>query len=172
MLMLASFLSLFLFNIATNALSATKTFNPTGDTYIAYDAPDTNFCNELEVAIAANTDILAYVKFDISSIPSGSIINSANLRLFCTTILENGTVNISRYSSSYNECEVDWNNYPILEGPTVSSTPPGTSQWWEIPVTSIVKEGFEDNASSIWFGLEKLSDGLVMFYSSESSTKR
>ena len=164
-------LSLLLLSVGTNALAATETFNPTGDTYVAAEIPDMKFCNEPTVAIATHTDILAYVKFNISSIPSGSIIDSAELRLTCMQIIDNGPVAIGRVSSSWNECDVDWNHQPAVEPPVVTSTPPGTYQWWKINVTSIVEEGFEDNASNMGFRLEKLSDGLVQFYSSESSTK-
>jgi len=167
------FLSLILFFISSepNVFAATETFNPTGDTYVAAEIPDMKFCNETTVAVGTHTDMLGYVKFNISSIPSGSIINSAELRLWCIQIINNGAVFVGRVSSSWTECGVDWNHQPAVEPPILSSTPPGTFQWWQIDITSIVQEGFEDNASNMGFRLEKASNGLVQFHSSEGSSK-
>ena len=82
-------LSLLLLSVGTNAFAATQTFNPTGDTYVAAEIPDMKFCNEPTVAVGTHTDMLGYVKFNLSSIPSGSIINSAELRLWCIQIINN-----------------------------------------------------------------------------------
>jgi len=162
-------ISLLLIGIGGDVFAATKTINPSADSYVAADTPTTKYGSDSTVAIGTHTEILAYIKFNLSSIPSGSTINNAKLRLYCTTIIDNGSVLISRASSIWTESGVTWNNRPGWETPIVTSTSPGSFQWWEIDVKPIVKKWITDGASNRGFYLEKSSSGLVMFYSRESS---
>ena len=165
---LSILLSLLLLSIGINCLAASITLNPDADAYVMAITPDSNYGSEVSVTIGGtDPEVLAYVKFNLSSIPSGSIINDAKLHLYCTTIFDNGPVGIALAESAWAEGEVTWNNRPGPEHPVVTSTPPGSSQWWEIPVTSIVKKWIEDGASNRGFRLEKLGSGFIQFYSRE-----
>ena len=147
-----------------------KTLTATADSYVAADAPNNNFGGELNISIGTHTEVLGFVTFNISSIPSGSIVNSATLRMYPTTLISSDSVAISRVSGSWSENGVTWNNRPGWNLPVLTSTPPGTFQWWTIDVTSIVKKWVEDGATNYGFYLEG-SSGIVQVNSRQSSNK-
>ena len=121
--------------------------------------------------IGTSTEILAYLKFGHSSIPSDAIIGNAKLALYCTTIVDNGSVGICRALSSWTENVLTWNNRPGGDIPVITSTPSGSSQYWRIDVTSIVKEWIENGVENSDFYLEKFAPTLVMCSSKEGSHK-
>jgi hypothetical protein len=151
--------------------SETTTLNPSADTYVTADMPNTNWGHELTVATGTALAMVAYVKFNLGSIPVGATINTATLRLYCININNNSIVGICRTSSSWSEYGVTWNTpRPGWDLPCVTSTPCGTSCWWEIDVKSIVTKWVTYGESNRGFYLEKSSDGFVQFYSRELST--
>lgn len=168
---------LFLLYIAVitsqNVLSQTTvSCDPIADTYIASGIPNQNYGSETTIAIGIHTEILAFIKFDISAIPTGSTINSAKLRLYVSSLVDNSDVVVGRAKNLWNETNVTWNNNSTTwELPYVQSRPQGVSQWWEIDVTSIVKKWIEEDLYNYGFYLEKANSGIVMFYSRESSNK-
>ncbi|SHI57753.1 Por secretion system C-terminal sorting domain-containing protein [Tangfeifania diversioriginum] len=151
-----------------------KTFSVHSDTYVASDTPGTNYCNEQSVAIGTHQDIIGLIYFfiGIDDIPSGSTIDNATLKLYCTTITENSNVAISRISEGWGECSVNWNNRPGSDSPVKLSKPQSTNQWWEIDVTDIVKEWVTFGESNNGFYLEKSNSGIIMFNSSENSSNK
>lgn len=153
--------------------SETITLNPIADAYVTADMPTTNWGDDLGVAIGTHTEIIAYVKFNVGSIPVGSTINTATLRLYCTAIIDNSFVAIARISNSWNEYSVTWNNRPGWEAPVLTSTPcTPTACWWEIDVKNIVSRWVTYGDANYGFYFEKSSDGLVMFNSRESSSNK
>ncbi|NQU87105.1 MAG: DNRLRE domain-containing protein [Mariniphaga sp.] len=167
-------LILFFLFLALNVKANKKTFYIHSDTYVASGIPGGNFCNETSVAVSTYQEIIGLLYFYIGNddIPRGSKINKATLRLYCTTITDNSNVVISRISGHWNECTVNWNNRPGRESPNKLSKPNGTYQWWEIDVTNIVEKWIAFDYSNYGFGLEKSSDGIVMFNSSENSSNK
>src|SRR5262245_12299923 len=71
------------------ALEATVTLTPTADTYVQSNAPGTSFATlpEFQVLVdrtVAVIDANALLQFDLSVLPTGAIINRAELRLYQT----------------------------------------------------------------------------------------
>jgi hypothetical protein len=64
-------------------------------------------------------DYMSFIHFDLSGIPSGSTINSANLRLHVRESLfqgvgNEGTVEVYRVDDSWSEATITWNNQPEI----------------------------------------------------------
>jgi hypothetical protein len=131
------------------------TFTPTDDTYIAMNSPDGNN-GDLDLMCARNRYGYPYhpnywecnilIMFDISSIPSNAIINSAKLYLFYFTWGSNNPIgrDLTLYSISndWDESIVTWNNRPNFD-PIISSSaiaPSSPSVWMVWNVTSDVEK--------------------------------
>jgi len=156
--------------ICSQAFGETVTLYPTDDSYVSVDlADDASWCNSSTVSIGTYDQLVAYIKFNLNSIPVGSNVTNATLRLYPTAIIDNSNVGICLTLSAWSECNLTWSGHPSGGWPCIESQPPGISQWWEISVTDLVEEWIENGESNWGFRLEKASSGIVMFYSSESS---
>ena len=132
-----------------------KTFTPTDDTYIAMNSPDANNGN-LDLTCARNRYGHPYhptywecdipIMFDISSIPSNAIINSAKLYLFYFTWASNNPVGrdltLYRISNDWDESIITWNNRPSYDTMISSSAivPDFAGVWMVWDVTSDVEK--------------------------------
>ncbi len=121
--------------LAASAQAASVTLNPTQDSYVSSSFPDNNY-NEIYVAFgeATTTVFRAYLKFDVSSIPSGSTITSATLRLYREDNWNDALRNflVSRIASNWTETGPTWNTRPNRTAtPTATGFggTPGTTGW-------------------------------------------
>jgi len=151
-------------------IGQTATLISIADSYVSVDIPTQNFGDEQLVAIGPYNDILGFIRFNLSSIPSDAIIDFAELRLYATTVNDNESVVISRISTSWSESGVTWNNRPGGTLPVISSSPPGSFEWWEINVKPIVDEWISGGEPNYGFHFESNS-GLVMVGSREYTKK-
>lgn len=106
------------------------------DARIRRGSGTTNFGSETTMIVGATgtttaTINRALVQFDLSSIPAGSTINSADLELYATakdTSADNVTENIQRITASWTEGGATWNNMNANFDAAVSGTfSPGTT---------------------------------------------
>ena len=96
---------------------AQVTLNPSADTYIRSDTADTNYeattfyIGERNDAVNAKTRLL--IKFDTSSIPTGSTINSATLSLYKVLDLSSNarTLYVNYLKRNWLESQATWNSY-------------------------------------------------------------
>jgi hypothetical protein len=132
-----------------------NTFTPTDDTFIVMKAPDGNSGDRDEMFVRNRyghpyhpyyweRDIL--IKFDISSIPSNAIINSAKLYIYYFAWKDNNPVgrdlNLYRITNNWHELIVTWNTRPSFD-PMISSSaivPSSSGVWMEWDVTSDVEK--------------------------------
>jgi hypothetical protein len=104
--------------------STTITLEAISDSYVSSSDPDSNYgsLTTIKTEITAGTEknyTYTYLMFDLSSIPSNTLINSANLSLYMTGIsgqvpLTTGGRIYTYYSSdtSWSETGITWNNKP------------------------------------------------------------
>ncbi|MBL0104671.1 MAG: DNRLRE domain-containing protein [Bacteroidetes bacterium] len=153
--------------------------------------PAQNNPNELEYfggtwTIQGDTTIWRNLfKFDISAIPSNSIIQSANLSLYFaaqssfpgandTSLSSSNACVIQRVTSPWTESTVTWNNQPSVSsnnsvtiGPSVS----GAEDFPNIDVTALVQDMVNDPTNSYGFRLSQAFEqayGRMLFASGDN----
>jgi len=144
-------------NIAVESIksddSIDYTFNPTDDALVKIDGPDINYASsDLQVrnkygkdgSSGFNWDSL--IKFNVSSIPSGTSILSANLRIyFYVHYTERNPagrdLNLYRATSEWEEKIVTWNTQPSYTSqPTTYSSVPTSFRWMTWDVTGDIQD--------------------------------
>ncbi|NVJ22251.1 DNRLRE domain-containing protein [Myxococcus sp. AM011] len=146
------------------------------DTTIASLTPNSNF-GSLQLNVDYLNPIIlasrqeALLKFDVSSIPSNSTINSATLQLFAVAQLNAVTVHAA--TAAWDEFTVTFNSFNQQFSPTVRATiPPALLSARNVNVTGLVTD---------WVSGSLVNNGLLLdtaatavsvpsiFYSSEST---
>jgi len=163
--------SVFSLVLCNTAYCETGTYYPSEDSYVnSSNENDGTWCEGSTVSIAkGNDETIAYINFNLSSVPAEVNITQATLRLYTTTIISNGNVAFALVSNPWAECQLTWADHPEFESPITQSQPSMTSSWWEIDVTAYVEKWIETGASNKGFRLDKLSDGVITFSSNESA---
>ena len=126
-------------------------FNPTGDVYIKHTVPDDTF----DIAyLSVRNEYGAYgagyawdglIKFDVSSIPSGTTIISASLYMYYWSFQDSNPagrpITLYRVTSDWDETSVTWNTQPSYASqPTTSSKVPSSYGWMTWNVTDDVQD--------------------------------
>ena len=115
-------------------------------------------------------DYRSLIEFDLSNIPSGAVINSADLSLYShdspglgshsTTSGSNESV-LSRITSSWEENSVTWNNQPtttIENQVFLSESSSSTQDYLNIDVTDLIEDMIADPSNSHGFLLKLLNE--------------
>jgi len=96
----------------------TITINPIADSTVQEGDPDENFGDITSLFLSSADEGYknerTYLKFDVSSIPDGAIINEAILRLYCWSALyANVDAWLWGIEESWEELTITWNNQPF-----------------------------------------------------------
>ena len=135
------------FSIA-NVSANTNTLNLSslGDSYIDQHNPSTNYGSNWHMYVNPknNQEEKLLIIFNLNSLPSNIIVNSANLYIFLGSDVPSSsrTHNIYKITSSWTESEVKWSNQPSISSSLTSSTNTGTTPfvWKNWDVTSDVQD--------------------------------
>ena len=97
------------------------TLGPVADAYVNEGSPNTNYGNDtlLHVDPVNGAFERVLVRFDVTSIPNGSTVESATLTMCMQNILSlavGRTHGLHRMSGSWTEAGVTWNNAPSFSG--------------------------------------------------------
>lgn len=119
----------------------------------------------------------AFLKFDVSSIPSDAAINSAKFRIYMHSATPSGDSDMrveSRHlGSDWSQCSVTWNSHQPDWGPVYGESWIGTNPGWlEFDVTDIVRDwvyGTHANYGLTVMGDETVRERQRMFYSSRDT---
>ena len=114
------------------ALADTVTLNPNQDSFVRQDSGgNDNYGSSSDLRVRSNGRFYwseqrnnrTYVQFDLSSIPSGSTINSAELRLYMYDAPnQNRTYRVHRVTQSWGETTITWNNAASYDSTVTAST--------------------------------------------------
>ena len=156
------------------------------DTYITSKLPNNNWCtsNFLRVGYAQSPDnygaVRTFLRFDLSSIPTDAVINSARFRIYQNTATPAGDSDMrfeSRHLlSDWNECQVTWNNHQPQWGGVISSTWVGTTiGWLETDASQLVRDwvyGTHPNYGALLLGDETPRERERIFFSRDDAGGR
>jgi hypothetical protein len=154
--------------------------NDTADTYVDTRQPTRNYGRDklLFSQFDSGNDRRASVffKFDLSSIPHGSTISEATIRVYLRDMTGQKTVNIGVYraTSDWSEWETTWQNKPVGPGPVTSNLISQTPGYKSFDATALVNGWL--NSSYPDFGLflasKSKSSYIVTFNSREASANQ
>jgi len=176
---------LYFWSFDVNAVPANvyTTIDSIADAYVNASNPETNFGGVANLYVSANSAIdFSYIKFDLTSIPPGANIISANLTVYFSgtggDIYWSPADSIGAYycsNNSWTEPGITWNNKP-------SFNPSPTSSWslslfnffdyklWDVTadVNTALTSGI---LTEVLKFATKTGDGYALFQSREGSNK-
>jgi len=97
--------------------------------------------------ILTNGNARALAEFDLSSIPTGSVINSATITLTCENYYTTITVYIHRITASWLENTVTYNNQPAHDATADASLSVSSVGAKDFSVTALVQEWIDGTAN-------------------------
>jgi len=158
------------------ASTSTITIYPSDDTYVCADDATGNYGNSSRLKVGKNNgddqyEKIAYLKFDLSSIPDGAVIISATLKLYDETSVSIN-IKVYRVAEDWSESDINWNNKPSFdESYTYASVNSGGSgSWFEADITELVEEWLNGTYNNYGVALRAPSSNAYdQFYSKEDS---
>jgi hypothetical protein len=101
----------------SSAASSTLVFGPTVDTYVRQSTPADSYAVSSQIAAVGGSDArIALLRFTVGSIPAGTAVQSAKLRLVVTNDSTSGGIVSGVSNTSWPE-NVTWNAKPAIDGP-------------------------------------------------------
>ncbi|MBI4514725.1 MAG: DNRLRE domain-containing protein [Deltaproteobacteria bacterium] len=151
-----------------------------GDAFTVSTMPTTNkgTATSLEVASTVTTTKIAYMQFDLSTLPSpcSGLVNQAKLRLFLKTVLPTATggdFDVYRVTSAWAESTIKASVVPTLAvSPDISTVHVGVgnkTDFLVLDVTGAVQDWCDTPASNYGLALVAQS-GLTATFDSKEST--
>jgi len=136
-------------------LGAYGQITPTDDSYTNTGAATTNFGAAALLDVDAASQI-AYIRFNLASIPAGARVSQATLKLYVNSITTVGTFNVDYVNGAWNENTIDASNAPPLGTAIVSGvsvTPADVNQYILINITLAVQA---------WLNGSQTNDGIAL----------
>ena len=120
------------------------------DTYVNQAATGNNYGTATTMYVQARTAQArrTLVQFDVSSVPAGSVVNSATLELYATAVTGGLTLNAHRITGTWTETGVTWANQPAYNSTADASIAGGTGAGWRIwNVAAVVQQWVDGTAN-------------------------
>ena len=163
------------FLLPTSAFCASQTFTATQYANIYEANPNTNDHDTNGMWIVGdptNGDGWGLLKFDISSIPAGSTINTASLTMSCVSD-EGIDIAINFCNGYWSTSSVSWNNKPSMLGmiATSNDSGPGTWEWLSdgTDFPEVVQAWLDGSRYNNGLYVLPYSQGAAIFRTSHSS---
>ena len=150
-------------------------FNSIADTWADESKPTTNKGTDTVMLVRSwqsAKDARSFVEFDVSSIPSGSTVNTATLTLCATKVPSSArTIDLHRITASWVETTLTWNNQPGVAGSvTDSATTPGSPACMTWDVAADVQLWIDGTANEGWRAKDSV-EGQGTKYITEFATR-
>ena len=162
-------------NEAEGATCIDATFNSIADTWADESKPNNNKGTDTTMLVRSwqsGKNGRSFVEFDVSSIPSGSTVNTATLTLCATKVPSSTrTIDLHRVTASWVETTLTWNNQPGVAGSvTDSATTPGAPACMTWDVAADVQLWTDGTANEGWRAKDSV-EGQGTRYITEFATR-
>jgi len=128
---------------------------PSADAYTNTASPSTNYGSATTLGVDGATQI-AYIQFNLASIPAGASISQATLKLYVNSVTTAGSFNVDYVNGSWTESTITHNLAPAL-GTTIASgvalTTASKNQYILINITPAVEA---------WLNGSQTNDGIAL----------
>ena len=130
-----------------NAQEGEVTLNPTDDTYTDSYNPNSNYGGQSTLKVSRYEyfdeipEEIVWLKFNLSDVPDGAVVDIATLELHCSFALE--TYNVYAHScsdNSWNELTLTYSNMPSYNSTSMDSTVVASSEWYSWNVIDAVRK--------------------------------
>jgi len=150
-------------------------FNSIADTYADEFKPNDSHGTDTVMIVrswSAGKNQRSFVEFDVSSIPSGSTVNTATLTLCATKVPSIArTIDLHRITASWVETTLTWNNQPgVAASVTDSATTPGSPACMTWDVAADVQLWIDGTANEGWRAKDSV-EGQGTRYITEFATR-
>lgn len=168
-----------------DAQAGQTTLNPSDDTCVNSDASSSNYGGQENLQIwnyqytvsgqTYKSESIVWLKFNLSSVPSGAVIDEATLRLYTSLVDETFNVTACYCSdNSWTELGMTWDNMPTIGLIPVNSVLVATPyQWYNWNVSDAVKYAqVDNNLTAVTIALIEpnahSTSSMLWFYSKEA----
>ena len=129
--------------LSLHSLALAQSAPPSSDSYTLSSKPSMNFGTRTNLMVAQGTT--SFVQFDLSTLPSGTAINKATLRLYVDSVSSSGSFDVDQVSSAWAEETLNYSNQPPLGASAtglhpVSIDSSNLNQFVVIDITSLVQD--------------------------------
>jgi hypothetical protein len=159
-----------LFSLSAKSVSAQVgevTLKPTDDTYVDSSNPNSNYGEQNYLQIANyNSEInsnetyesIVWLKFSLSAVPDGAVIDGATLQLRTSSV--DGSFNVNAYSGSdflnvsavvsWTELTLTYSNMPSYNTTSMDSVLVATSgQWYNWSVVDAIRDALDNTGRTV-----------------------
>lgn len=137
------------------ALTVSAQITPSADAYTNSGTPTANYGSKTVLDVDGAMQI-TYIQFDLGSIPSGSVISQATLKLYVDSVPSAGSFNVDYVNGVWTESKITYSNAPAL-GNTIAAnvnvTTADKNQYILINVTP---------ALQAWLSGSQANDGIAL----------
>jgi hypothetical protein len=158
--------------ILVTSMAAYGQITPLGDTYTNSAAATTNYGAQKTLDVDAAKEI-TYIQFNLASVPTGSSISQATLKLYVNTVVTAGAFEVYAVNGTWTESALTYDLAPAL-GSVIDSNVPITTadknQYILIPMTSTVQEWLTTPSSNNGIALVAIGTFNATFDSKETTT--
>jgi hypothetical protein len=162
------------------AQSGEVTLKPTADAYVDSLNPTSNYGGQDYLQIRYwegypnNHESIVWLKFNLSSVPDGAVVDVATLQLYAYLVGETFSVQThSCYDNTWKELTLKYSNMPSYNTTSTDSVfVAADSQWYNWNVTDAVRNASSGNPKTVTIVMQELavhtSASNVSFYSKEA----
>jgi trimeric autotransporter adhesin len=169
-------LSLCFFVCLFSALAYSQATPPSGDTMSYSGSPTENYGSYTSLFVQTGSVISnSYIQFNLATVPTGSTVTKATLRLFVNTVTTAGSFDVYQLNNSWTESTLTYDNAPPLGqsatgGNPTAFTSSSLNQFILINITSLVQQWVNGSLTNNGLALAiTTSSGALAFDSKEAT---
>ena len=143
---------LFLLNLSVESHGQ---ITPSADAYTNSAAPSTNYGANTLLDVDGATET-TFIEFNLSSVPNGSIVKKATLKVYVNSVTKAGSFNVDFVNGTWSENTITSNLAPAIGTTIVSNVPITTASKNQFILADITP------AVTAWLSGSEPNDGLAL----------